>query len=110
MRCETAEFFDLISDLLRSIAYSGPLDVSGSNQLKHLLDRWDSIECPAGGCHAGNCSYAKPIDWVEFRGYTCLFDLIQDLDQSSPIERLPVKPGFEILRAEWAKRPGHYNP
>lgn len=110
MRCETAEFFEPMSDLLRSIAYYGPLDKQRWHLLKTLLDRWDSIDCPEGGCNAGICSYAKATDWVECQGYSCLFDLIQDLDQSDPIECLPVKKGFETLRAKWARRPGNYNP
>lgn len=110
MRCETAGFYDEIRKLLENIAYERPIDQFGAAKLKLLLDRWDTIDCPEGGCRAEMCEFARPLNWVEFHGYQSLYELIEDLDQNKPISSIPVKPGFEITRATWARRLGHFNP
>lgn len=79
--CETHEFFDEISALLKQLSGGITLSSDQSKKLKKLLDRWDSIICPSEGCTQAKCRYAKPIDWVEYHGFTCLFNLIEHLDQ-----------------------------
>jgi hypothetical protein len=108
--CETYEFFDEISALLKQLSDGMPLSSDQSKKLKKLLDRWDSIICPNEGCTQAKCPYAKPIDWVEYHGFTCLFDLIEHLDQRKKIDRIPERGGIDPLVAPWARRNGHYNP
>lgn len=80
-------------------------------RLKELLELWDSIECPETGCIPEKCPYALPIDWVEYRGYVNLHDLIEHLDQTKEINAIPVrKKTVDPLKAKWARRKGHYNP
>src|ERR1700722_11991272 len=108
--CETHEFFDEVSMLIKLISDSVSLSVGQKVRLKELLDNWDSIECPDARCRPEACPYARPIDWVEHHRYPTLFDLIEALDQSRPINTIPKAAGLDALDATWARRPGHYNP
>lgn len=108
--CETHEFFDEISALLKQLSDGITLSSDQSMKLKKLLDRWDSIICPSEGCTPAKCRYAKPTDWVEYHGFTCLFYLIEHLDQRKTIDRIPEQDGIDPLAAPWARRKGHYNP
>jgi len=51
-----------------------------------------------------------PEDWIEYHGFPCLYDLIESLDQSEPIDRIPQAKSLDAFNAKWARRPGHYNP
>lgn len=108
--CDTHDFFDELTAILKQLSDNIPLSLTQSKTLKELLDRWDATTCPSEGCSAVKCPYAMPIDWVEFHKFTCLYDLIQHLDQSKKIDCIPEPNSIDPLSAPWARRNGHYNP
>lgn len=108
--CETHEFFDELATLIQKLSDGISLSAKESRSLKRLLDRWDETTCPDAGCVPETCPYAKLIDWVEYEGYDCLFSLIQNLDQTNKITKIPKGESVDPLDAPWARRPGHYNP
>jgi len=108
--CEAAEFFNEINDLLKRLSDGESLSRKQAQDLNSLLDRWDEVECPETGCIPDHCQYAKPLDWVEYHGYDCLYSLIYHLDQTKPITEIPDAGSIDPLDAPWARRPGHYNP
>lgn len=108
--CATNNFYDEICALIKKLSDRSSLTKDENQRLVELLDEWDDTECPETGCHANFCPFAKPIDWVEFHGYTCLFALIEQLDRSKKITDIPQSSGIDPLKAHWALRRGHYNP
>jgi hypothetical protein len=109
--CETHEFYDEIVGLLEKLAYTPrPLSTQEHDRLRDLLDRWDAIECPEAGCVPGQCPFARPVVWAEYFGYRTLYDLVERLDHTRPIKRIPRWSGVDALLAKGKRRPGHYNP
>lgn len=110
MSCDAAEFYDRLVPLLQKLSDGKKPKAQERVRLKKLLDKWDSIECPGGGCTPDLCPYARSPDWVTYHGYPTLYDLINYLDQSRPINEIIQLKAIDMLNAHWARRPGHYNP
>jgi len=107
---DVIDFFEEIHNLLLLKSDQKHLSKTQETRLAKLIDWWNNFECPEGRCTATECPYAKPIDWVEFHGYTDLHDLISHLDATKAITEIPSRKTIDPLKAPWARRPGHFSP
>src|SRR5207245_519648 len=68
--CKTEEFFEEICGLLQALGNEQLLLKDEEiSRVTELVQRWQSIECPGGGCMMP-CPYARPnVYWIESLGY-----------------------------------------
>jgi len=111
-RCDAETMFQLIHDLLKKLSDNELKSKKDKSALVKLLNEYWDIECPEdNNCMANTCSFAKPIDWVEYHGYTCLRNLIGRYDyEEHGVTKLKNRTTIDPLDAPWARRDGHYNP
>jgi hypothetical protein len=111
-RCDAERIFQPLHDLLKKLSDSELTAKNDKNELVNLLNEYWDIECPEdNACTANTCSFAKPIDWVEYHGYTCLADLIYRYNyEDDGVMELKDRKAIDPLDAPWARRNGHYNP
>lgn len=110
--CEAELLFDPIERLLKKRFHEKNINEDEIEELVNLLERYMEIECPEGmQCVASTCSFGRPVEWVTFRGFTNLGELIDELIDSLESESAcGDKISIDALDAWWARRPGHYNP
>jgi len=111
-KCDSEGLFQPIYDFMKKLS-DGELESEKDKKgLIKLLNQYWDIECPENNkCAPGTCSFAKPIDWIEYHGYTCLRDLIAHYEyETDGITKLKNHSSINPLDAPWARRNGHYNP
>ena len=86
------------------------LTVYDQKLLKRTIRDWRGIECSRSACIVGRCPYLGSDDWVEFRGFSSIYAVIDSVDISKPLRFFPTTDGFDVFNVPWARRPGHYNP
>jgi hypothetical protein len=105
--CETSYIYERLRELLLAISDGRKLNKLERSHLKQLLDEWDDILCPEQGCNPQLCPFGMPEAWVEFHGWPNLHALIEQLDQSKSITRLPQG---HANPPQAQRRPGHFGP
>jgi len=111
-KCNAEVIFTDLHDLFKKISDEKLKSIKDKEKLIKLLDQYWEIECPEDNQWTPRtCLYAKPINWIEFHGYTCMADLIKRYDyEENGIIDLKNHKTIDPLKAHWACRNGHYNP
>ncbi len=104
--CESPvnHLFDTIESVLRKVYFGQEISLSEQRAIDQSCRQWDEVKCQKRGCpHRGDtCRFlGVNLDWVRCLGYPDLCSLLH-------AQKIPKS--FDALRAEWARRPGHYNP
>jgi hypothetical protein len=110
--CEAENLFVKIQKYLLKLSDETHLSKSEDKELRSLLDEYWNIKCPEGkDCLPNTCSFASPISWVEYHGYTSLGELLWYFEYEG-VKKLKLnnKSSIDTLDAYWARRNGHYNP
>lgn len=96
--------------LLLQISDGKPPTDAQDQKLRKVLDEWWNTECTLR-CDATFCMFKQSRGWVEHHGYRNLYDLIDHLEYEE-VEEIKIKnrKSVELLKATWARRPGHYDP
>ena len=108
--CPVGHIAGEMNALLRQLSERTELDTDQDKRLNELIVEWDSVLCEQD-CDAKFCSFMRPYDWVTYLGYQNLYEIIDRLPRDGETA-LIIKPrkSFDVFRASWAKRDGHYNP
>ncbi len=96
--------FDTIETVLQKVFYRQEITLAEQRAFDRACDRWEALSCRRTDCfYRGNsCRFFRAdLDWVRFMGFADLCELLHA--QTTPRS-------FDALRAEWARRSGHYNP
>lgn len=111
--CKAEQLFPRFEKLLKKLSDGVKLTARENTSLLKLLHKYWGIECPLGGkdCLPNRCSFANPIDWIEYHGYTSMTELLNhfEFEDVSPL-MFKDKKSSDALDVHRLRRCGHYNP
>lgn len=110
-RCDAEILFPEIEKLVKKLSDGNTLGENEDKSLRKFLDEyWNNIECPFE-CRPNKCLYANPQTWIEYHGYTSMAELLWYFEyEGIDTLKLRDKKSIDALDANWARRPGNYNP
>ena len=104
--CGAEHIYAEIASLMEELYEHKRLAKGNTARLRKALNEYWMIECDHD-CRTPFCKFKKPIDWIEYMGYTSLADLLKKFEYESRIK--PIKQGASGDPLS-ARRSGHYNP
>ena len=95
-----------VASLMEDLYEHERLSKADTARLKKALDEYWMIECDHE-CRMPFCKFQRPVDWIEYKGYTSLADLLNNFEYELQIKPIEQGAAGDPLRTS---RPGHYNP
>jgi len=110
-KCGADDIFNRLAELVNEVLLE-VLTKDQGNQLAKLVDEWTEVECE-DGCHTQTyCPFKRcSSEGLLYLGYVNLWDLLARLtwiENVSELETIPHRPGLDVMKAPWARRPGHF--
>lgn len=107
--CGAENIYAEIESLMRELYENRRLAKGNTARLREALDQYWDTECEFDCCMP-YCKFKRPSDWIEYMGYTSLYDLLDQFEYRPRISPIKQRHSVDPLNATWARRRGHYNP
>jgi hypothetical protein len=108
-KCPVDLVYYEIEPLMAELFYKGRLSRDAAGKLKKALLEYWKTECDAWPkCPAAACYFMSPGEgWVGELGYSSLRHLLDHYDFAGGIKPIQKLWSVDVLKADWARRPGH---
>ncbi|SFQ40848.1 hypothetical protein SAMN03159339_0361 [Variovorax sp. 770b2] len=111
VRCNVQHVSLQLEPLLAKLADGATLTADETQNLRACVSEYRDGSCGTQSCRPANCALRQPHDWLTFRRYKDLRDVVDSsksgIDDDPP--NLRTRAGVEALTVTPMRRPGHFN-